>query len=844
MKYRLCLFLALCLLNCIYSCKKKDNDLINPLPPTSDSVVAENNRLSHVVTTQTATAFISGTVMDEDGTGLPGVMVSAGNATVTTNNQGYFQFPGSVSVNKDYAVITATRTGYFKGIRTFTPNALGKANHYVEIKLLKPNAEKTVASSGGNIVLDNKIDITFPNAAVVTATGAVYSGEYKVAARYIDPVALNFLDIMPGLLTGLNDQNGLQALQSFGMAVIELKDASDNPLQIAPGKKVTLKLPAPANGPATIPLWHFNETYGLWVKAGTATKTGNTYTAEVTHFSTWNLDVEFNSFRLDLQFKDQAGNAVSGLHAEVRIDGENKIKSFYTDNEGKVTLINCPASKPIIIKMFFQCDTASKTIDPLTASRSEVITVQNGPRIKSYMVTGKLSGCDNAPMANQPFKITIQGDGSSLGLPGVTDAQGNYTVTGIICNNSNAVSAQAMAFINNEYRYATAASITAINSSYNAQICDTAAAIPDNFQILFPDPALDSLIRAKIHKPVGPILYGDVKNIDSLTTFSPTHDLSGIEFCSRLRVLDIRYGANFSDIRVLKKLLNLQRLWIFETFDRIKTGNGLITDISPLQNLPQLKRLELICPSLSDVSPLKNMENLQYFRLESRNLTNISALSNLTHLNTLGLTSNALSDIRPLQNLTQLKTLDIASKLLTRSDLLDLLQNLKSLTDLSVSGTSISDFTFVKNLPQLLSLYLGGNQISDVSQFASLTNLTSLGLANSKITDISALQTLTDLQYLVLTGNQITDISPLKSMSAASIIVLDYNKISDVTPLQNLNNLQALWLNNNQVSNITPLINGVSNLQFLAIGQQQTGTITQSQQDAFTKNHPACFVQW
>jgi hypothetical protein len=74
--------------------------------------------------------------------------------------------------------------GYFRAIRTFTPNASGKANHYFEIKLMKPSTEKAVAATGGNVVLDNKVDITFPDAAVVTSTGSAYTGQYKVVARY------------------------------------------------------------------------------------------------------------------------------------------------------------------------------------------------------------------------------------------------------------------------------------------------------------------------------------------------------------------------------------------------------------------------------------------------------------------------------------------------------------------------------------------------------------------------------------------------------------------------------------------------------------------------------------
>jgi hypothetical protein len=267
--------------------------------------------------------------MDENGKTLGGVAVTCGNTTVTTNDKGYFQFDGSVTINKDYAVIVATLSGYFNGFKTFTPNTSGRANQYFELKLLKAGTGKTVSESGGTIELDNKISLSFPQSAVVTSSGTAYTGQYNVIARYINPSATNFSDIMPGMLTGLNDQNQLRALQSFGMATVELKDAGGNLLEITPGKTVTMQLPAPANGPATIPLWHFNEKYGIWIKAGTATKSGDKYTAEVNHFSTWNLDLEMNSFKLEIQFNDQSGKALAGLHAEAYAEGVDRSHRCY-----------------------------------------------------------------------------------------------------------------------------------------------------------------------------------------------------------------------------------------------------------------------------------------------------------------------------------------------------------------------------------------------------------------------------------------------------------------------------------------------------------------------------------
>jgi len=856
---KLTAFATCAILTCIFSCKKKDQLPVNPpTPPVSDIIAAENTRFSTAVTSQTITAFISGTIIDEDGKSLVGVSVTAGSTTVTTNDKGYFQFPASVTVNKDYAIITASLNGYFKATRTFTPNASGKANHYFEIKLMKPGAEKTVAATGGNVVLDNKVDITFPDAAVVTAAGSAYTGQYKVVARYIDPSSANFLETMPGMLAGLNDQNQVQALQSFGMAIVELKDASGNALQLAPGKKATLKLPAPANSPATIPLWHFNEKYGLWIQAGVATKTGDSYVAEVNHFSTWNLDVKGNSFTLNLQFKDPLGNAISGVKAELYMDG-NKIIFFYSDNEGKATLQNCPASKPLTLKIIFQCDTTSKTLDALTANRSEVITVPYGTSIKSYTITGKISGCDNVALVNQPFKMAMQGDGPSVGLPGVTDAQGNYTVTAMICNNSPSVTVQASAFINNEYRYASATNMSSSTGTYNAKICDTTSGIADDFEIVFPDPSLDSVMRLRINKPVGVILYRDVKNLESFDALAPIRDLSGLQFCSNLKVLSLR-DLKAGDLGPFKNLLGLERLTIF----MYSKAEDSLKDLSPLQNLTQLQNILLQGTKVSDLSPLQNLVHLKSLNIHSYgNLSNLSPLVNLAELSNLNISNNGVSDLSALQNLPQLKYLALNSQSLTNASL-DVLPNFPQLTGLQIFCTFLTDVSVVKNLSRLTSLSLSVNYINDLSQFLPLPNLDTLALSGNTITSISELQTMPQLKYLDLSNNQISDISPLQTLTQLQDIRLTFNRVSNIsslanrpllktaylennlvsilTPLQNLNNLENLFLTNNNISDITPLTNGVPQLKYLGVVTQKTGTIPQAQQDAFRSNHPSCLV--
>ena len=137
--------------------------------------------------------------------------------------------------------------------------------------------------------------ISLPSNSVVNvATDAPYTGTVNVAVHWIDPTAVDLDQIMPGDLRGIDETGSLKGLKTFGMTAVELTSASGELLQIASGKKATLTMPVPpallSNAPSSIPLWYFDEINGLWKQDGTATKTGNTYVGDVSHFSFWNCD--------------------------------------------------------------------------------------------------------------------------------------------------------------------------------------------------------------------------------------------------------------------------------------------------------------------------------------------------------------------------------------------------------------------------------------------------------------------------------------------------------------------------------------------------------------------------
>jgi Leucine-rich repeat (LRR) protein len=113
--------------------------------------------------------------------------------------------------------------------------------------------------------------------------------------------------------------------------------------------------------------------------------------------------------------------------------------------------------------------------------------------------------------------------------------------------------------------------------------------------VTFPDKNLEKAIRRAIGKPEGPIYAADLKK---LTEFDASDmdiiDLTGLEYCTLLEELNLRYNE-ISGISALSKLTNLKSLWL---------GSNKISNISALSKLTNLEVLYIGVNRISDIKPL------------------------------------------------------------------------------------------------------------------------------------------------------------------------------------------------------------------------------------------------
>ena len=254
-----------------YQCQKTPQDAPQPIDPLAEKV----------------TASIKGRVTDENNKPVNSASVVAGTTTGTTDINGFFEL-SNIQLAKNAGFVLVEKAGYLKGSRTIFTNS-GIVNN-VEIQLIpKTNRGNFAANAGGNIVIQSGTSVSFPASGVINATtNTAYTGTVNVIGAYLDPTDPKLSLIMPGNLVGLTTTNEQKVLQTFGMIAVELEGSSGEKLNLATGKTATITMAIPvslqASAPATIPLWFFDETKGLWKEEGSATKQGNSYVGTVSHF--------------------------------------------------------------------------------------------------------------------------------------------------------------------------------------------------------------------------------------------------------------------------------------------------------------------------------------------------------------------------------------------------------------------------------------------------------------------------------------------------------------------------------------------------------------------------------
>jgi hypothetical protein len=405
----------------IYKCQKNPHDTPQTIDPLGEKV----------------TATVKGRVTDENGNPVNNASVQSAGALTATDINGFFRLD-NIQLAKNAGFVLVEKTGYLKGCRTIFTNA-GIANN-IEIQLIpKIKRGNFSAGTGGSAIIQNGSSVNFPANAIINAiTNATYTGTVNVIGAYLDPADPKLSLMMPGNLTGLTANNEQKLLQTFGMIGVELEGSNGEKLNLASGKTATIIMPIPSSSlssaPATIPLWFFDETNGLWKEEGTATKQGGNYVGNVSHFTFWNCDVPNNFVTLRLTLKNQNALPAAGYRVELRNTQNNSTAYAITDSAG-VASGAVPPNVGLEMRVYTKCNNLVylQSIGPFNAATDLGVITITTPKPASISISGTAKNCSLQPVTNGFTDVIVEGLIYRTAIN-----NGNFSITLERCTDSTA----------------------------------------------------------------------------------------------------------------------------------------------------------------------------------------------------------------------------------------------------------------------------------------------------------------------------------------------------------------------------------------------------------------------
>ncbi|MEM6687417.1 MAG: hypothetical protein AAF617_16680 [Bacteroidota bacterium] len=438
-QYSLC-FLAL--LGIIVACQKENEPVVETVTNQQIAKRASDidENLIRDILLENSGRFVDanfiGRIIDQDNQPIQGATVDLGGQQQTTDANGMVTFLGA-NVQEYFAYARVSASGFTKGSRVMVPNTEASGQNMFTIKLFSLNNGQIISSSGGEIVVENgggnNAYIHFKD-GFMDENGVPYTGNVTVYANYLDPLADDTANSMPGDLYGINSNYEEVSLGSYGMIDVELRGTSGQKLQITNNAKISLPIHQDqiANADSQVPMWSFNEATGVWVEEAVAQKDGDYYIADVRHFSFWNCDAPFPLVNFSATVIDQnTGNPLAGLKFSISYNGF--ARHAWTNANGMVSG-KIPSGQPLGLTITIEpCGTVllnNSNFGPFTGTTNITVPVTI-PTTQIVTVSGTVTDCANQPVTNGYVQYT-SGNGQFNALSLVT--AGTHSFTGLSCS--------------------------------------------------------------------------------------------------------------------------------------------------------------------------------------------------------------------------------------------------------------------------------------------------------------------------------------------------------------------------------------------------------------------------
>ena len=383
-----------------------------------------------VVNGQMQKSELVGFVTDTDGQPLQGVIVTSGTARTVTNEAGGFNL-GELDINGGRSIVKFSSDNYFTVVRSAESFDADNWNVVLcpRFNYNSYTVSTTFSASTAQVLTADLMTVDLSGATGYTnvRNGKTFTGTVKAEMMYLSPENEHFTDMMPGGdLAALREDGSRAQLKSYGMVSVGLYDSNGERLQLKDGSSAKLTFPVPESMkggdlPASIPLWSFNESTGLWEEEGAAEKMGDVYEGTVKHFSWVNLDWPEEQATIHGYVKNDRGNVIPGVKVLI-----NKQASVRTNDKGYYTatvMANTRFTLKVDPKSYGNCKNVPvldvHPLQPKSDNKMEDIVLPYMPKISGAVV----NDAGGSPMAS--LWIEYRGEKTSKVY---STAEGNFAM--------------------------------------------------------------------------------------------------------------------------------------------------------------------------------------------------------------------------------------------------------------------------------------------------------------------------------------------------------------------------------------------------------------------------------
>jgi Leucine-rich repeat (LRR) protein len=216
-------------------------------------------------------------------------------------------------------------------------------------------------------------------------------------------------------------------------------------------------------------------------------------------------------------------------------------------------------------------------------------------------------------------------------------------------------------------------------------------------------------------------------------------------------------------------------------------------------------------------------------------ITDLYPLNQMSDLRSLDISNTLVSDLFPVRYLTKLVTMNLSN-----TDVADLgpLQYNTKVREIYFDSTLVHSLEPLAGFQELEIMHSSGTYIEDLTHLKGMALLKDLDLDNTPVSDLGPLADIPSLEVLSLSGSQVTTLEPIQYLVSLRKISINNTGIDSLAYLSRLENLQTIYADQTGITDLSPL-GGIPALE--KVYCDQTG-VTRAHANAFMAEHPGVLV--